>query len=467
MELEQVKKFIKDNEAFLSPILLQAEVANRYYDSKNDILFLKSEEKKKQDEKPVLRNADNRVCSSWYPLLVDQKNSYIFTYPPLFDVGSTKANKQIKSVLGEKFQKICQKLCHNASNETVAWIHYWKDAKGKFRYGVLSGTQVIPVFSEDMDEELLGVLRVYKKMEDDGNTYLIYEIWNDKQCEAYCRKESEAIECLCPCNLFDIIDNLTNERVPTNVYSHPFGEVPFIPFYNNASHKNDLVRIKGLIDSYDKTFNGFMNDLEDIQEVIMVLTGYSGTALADFIEDLKKYKTIKLDDPDSGGVSTLNIEIPVEARKEMLELCKKAIFIEGQGVDPDPQNFGNSSGVALEFLYSLLELKAGNLQTEFTESFAKLIRAICSFYNIKIKDDTVLQTWTRNAIRNDKETSEIANNSVGVVSDKTIIKNHPLVEDADAELVQIEKERKAQQDANDVYKGAFNGNNSGNGDDEE
>lgn len=259
------------------------------------------------------------------------------------------------------------------------------------------------------------------------------------------------MDSLCACYLFEITDTLTNERVPTNVYSHSFGEVPFIPFYNNAAHKNDLARIKGLIDSYDKTFNGFMNDLEDIQEVIMVLTGYSGTKLADFIGDLKKYKAIKLDDADSGSVKTLNIEIPVEARKEMLELCKKAIFIEGQGVDPDPQNFGNSSGVALEFLYSLLELKAGNMQTEFTEGFAKLIRAICKFHNIKIKDDTVQQTWTRNAIRNDKENSEIAKNSVGLVSERTNLKNHPFVEDADAEITQLQKERNEA----DVYGGAF------------
>ncbi len=451
MELSQVKKIIKNSETELALLIRRAETANRYYDTENDILFDKKTEEKDQNEKSALRNADNRVCSSWYPLLVDQKNAYIFTYPPLFDVGSIKANKQIKSVLGEKFQKICQKLCLGASNETVAWIHYWQDKNGKFRYGVLSGTQVVPVISDDLEEELLGVLRVYKRIEDDGCTYLVYEIWNDKQCEAYHRKESETIDSLCACNLFEIIDTLTNERVPTNVYSHSFGEVPFVPFYNNAAHKNDLMRIKGLIDCYDKTFNGFMNDLEDIQEVIMVLTGYSGTKLADFIGDLKKYKAIKLDDADSGSVKTLNIEIPVEARKEMLELCKKAIFIEGQGVDPDPQNFGNASGVALEFLYSLLELKAGNLQTEFTEGFAKLVRAICKFYNIKIKDDTVQQTWTRNAIRNDKESSEIVKNSVGTVSEKTLLKNHPLVEDADAEITQLQKERSV----DDVYSGAF------------
>ncbi len=451
MELDQVKNFIKDNEAYLAPFIIQADTANRYYDMKNDILLKKKSDDEEKDEKTVLRNADNRVCSSWYPLLVDQKTSYTFTYPPIFDVGNSKSNKQIKTALGDKFPKICQQLCLKASNESVAWIHYWKDKKNQFRYGVLSGTQIVPVVSDDIEEELLGVLRVYKKIENDGNTYLVYEIWNDMQCEAYHRKESETIDSLCECEMFEIINTLTNEHIPTSVYKHDFGAVPFIPFYNNSSRQNDLKRIKGLIDTYDKTFNGFANDLEDIQEVIMVLSGYSGTDLSGFLDDLKKYKVIKLDDKESGGVNTLNIDIPVEARKEMLELTRKAIFTQGQGVDPDPQNFGNSSGVALEFLYSLLELKAGKMQTEFTESFAKFIRAICSFYNIKIKDDTILQTWTRNAIKNDKENAEIAKNSVGIVSEKTNLKNHPFVDDAEAEITQLNKEKSEA----DVYGGAF------------
>ena len=158
MELSQVRKIIKNSETELTQLISRAETANRYYDTENDILFDKKTEEKEQNEKSALRNADNRVCSSWYPLLVDQKNAYIFTYPPLFDVGSIKANKKIKAVLGEKFQKTCQKLCLGASNETVAWVHYWINKKGEFRYGVLSGTQVIPVFSDDIEQELRGAL---------------------------------------------------------------------------------------------------------------------------------------------------------------------------------------------------------------------------------------------------------------------------------------------------------------------
>ena len=71
---------------------------------------------------------------------------------------------------------------------------------------------------------------------------------------------------------------------------------------------------------YDRVYSGFFNDLEDIQEIIFVLSGYGGTNLAEFLGDLKKFKTVNLDeDEGKPGLSTLTIDIPVEAREKMLE----------------------------------------------------------------------------------------------------------------------------------------------------
>ena len=63
--------------------------------------------------------------------------------------------------------------------------------------------------------------------------------------------------------------------------------------------------------------------------------------LLGFLQELKKYKVIKLDDEEGAGVSTLNIEIPIEARNSVLEATRKAIFEQGQGFDPQPENFAN------------------------------------------------------------------------------------------------------------------------------
>ena len=186
--------------------------------------------------------------------------------------------------------------------------------------------------------------------------------------------------------------------------------------------------------------SGFANDMEDVQEVIFVIKNYGGTDKTEFMSDLKKSKLIKVE--GDGGVDTIRAEIPFEARNAFLERTRRQIFVSGMGVDPNPENFGNSSGVALKYLYSLLELKAVMLETQFRSGFAELVRAICSLEGIA-QPKRILQTWTRNMVQNDLETAQIAQQSVGIISDRTILANHPWVDDAESEQKQLEKEQQA------------------------
>ncbi len=206
---------------------------------------------------------------------------------------------------------------------------------------------------------------------------------------------------------------------------------------------------------YDRVYSGFFNDLEDIQEIIFVLSGYGGTNLAEFLGDLKKFKTVNLDeDEGKPGLSTLTIDIPVEAREKMLAMTRKEIFEQGQGVDPQPENYGNASGEALKFMYSLLELKAGLMETEFRIGFGEFIRAICGYLGINC--EKVEQTWTRNRIKSDAELSAICSQSSGIISNETIVKNHPFVTEYEKELERLEqekeKERKEMESQYDPFK---------------
>ena len=103
------------------------------------------------------------------------------------------------------------------------------------------------------------------------------------------------------------------------------------------------------------------------------------------------------------------------------------------------------------------------METEFKLGFARLVRAICKALGIQC--GSIIQTWTRTCIKNDTEQAQICKDSVGIVSKKTILKNHPLVEDADAEIKQLEKEEKEVQMKADAYTGAFI-QSGGNGDED-
>lgn len=452
MKLEVMKKLINKYEPGHSEFIIKAEIAERYYWNETDILF--GQREKDKDDKP-LRNANNRIPRNFHGLIVNQKAAYMFTAPPIFDIGNKQGNDIVMETLGDEYRKNCMELCINASNDRVGWIHYWENENG-FEWAVVDSKQIIPVFDKSLKRRLMGVFRVYGDTDEDtGDNYTIYEYWTETECQAFRRRTFDTVDGgLLHFDMFT--DPESGEMV--SEYKHDFGEVPFIPFYNNNIHTDDLKNIKPLIDVYDKVFSGFINDLEDVQELIFVLSGYGGTELNGFLQDLKKYKAIKLDDDaEHPGVSTLNIEIPIEARNSVLEATRKAIFEQGQGFDPQPESFGNQSGEALKFMYSLLEMKAGLTETEFQLGFARLVRAICRFHGLECKK--IIQTWTRTCIKNDTETAQICRDSVGIISKKTILKNHPFVEDADTELKQLKKEEQDEQEKAEQYTLAFKNQN--------
>lgn len=448
MELEAAKKLIENYDGLDAVRLKKAEVALRYYLGDNDIMYRKPKDK---CEEP-LRNADNRIAFNFHSLLVDQKASYMFTAPPLFDTKDDTLNEVVAATLGDGYAKKCKDLCVDASNAGVGWLHYWIDEKKGFCYGVIPSMQVRPVYSLRLEKELEAVLRTYRMVDDNGDEWQIYEIWNDKECQAY-RKRAEMFQ---PFDMFSYV-NLDGMAEPTNTFRHDFGAVPFIPFPNNNVCTGDLDKIKNLIDSYDKTYSGFVDDLEDIQQVVFVLTNYGGADLKQFLSDLKYYKTIQVESAgsdDKSGVSTLTIDIPVEARDKLLDITRKAIFDMGQGIDPQQQGFDNTSGEAMKFLYSLLELKAGLMETEFRAGFGELVRAIGRYYGKE--PEQIVQTWTRTSIRNDAELVDMCQKSVGVISTKTILKNHPFVENAEDEEKELAAEKEQTVKETDIYRNAFN-----------
>lgn len=452
MDIEVIKKLIRKYQSGHTDFVRQAEKAKAYYRNETDIMFPPLKEEQEKKEKP-LRNADNRIPFNFHGLLVNQKASYMFAASPIFDLGNKDANKKLTQFLGDKYPKVCKDLCIEASNCTVAWLHVWKDGKGAWKYAVVPAEQIIPVWTSDLEKELSGVFRSYQSIDEEtGDRYTVYEYWNDKECTAYRLKAGDELDQLIPYQMFLVDPELCEY---SDCYQHGVGEVPFFPFFNNNIDTDDLKNIKPLIDTYCKVFSGFVNDLEDIQEVIFVLTNYGGEDLGQFLRDLKDYKAIQIEsdgDGDHSGVSTLTIELPVEAREKLLEITRKCIFEQGMGIDPDPQNFGNSSGVALQFLYSLLEQKAGLQETEFRLGFGQFIRCICRLQEIKIKDGTIVQTWTRTSVKNDQELSQIASQSKGIISDETIVSHHPWVDDPEKEMDLLkEQEESSAADLSDMF----------------
>lgn len=95
---------------------------------------------------------------------------------------------------------------------------------------------------------MLAVLRVYDTTEEEsGDIYTVYEYWTDTECTAYRQLSSTGLDALAPYRMFPYFGMEEGLADYTDTLPHSWGEVPFIPFFNNESGTSDLDMVKDLI----------------------------------------------------------------------------------------------------------------------------------------------------------------------------------------------------------------------------
>lgn len=184
------------------------------------------------------------------------------------------------------------------------------------------------------------------------------------------------------------------------------------------------------------------NYVEEVKNLIFILKGYGGADIDEFMSDLLKYRAVKTD--EDGAIETLTPEMDITALREHYEQLKRDIIEDGQSVNKDLDKFGSApSGVALKFMYAALDLKCNALEVEFKLGFEKLLYFINIYLNESqnVSEMTDIEiVFNRDMEINETEVIENCKNSVGIVSDKTIITNHPWIKDVEAELKELESQ---------------------------
>ena len=407
----------------------QANIINgvNYYSNKTDILnsekyFFDSEGNKHKDT----TRANNKITHSFYPLLVKQKVGYLLGKPINFASDNVDVNIYLKSILGAKWNSTAQELLKNASNKGDEWLYCYIDREGNFNYIICPTEQIIPLYDNAFKTNLDGIIRYYTVQDLKRNESTYIEFWTNEKVMYF--KDG------------DFINEVAHFTVNGKGYS--FGALPFVQFKNNEEITTDLSLIKDLIDAYDKLVSGLANDIDEIQDAIYVLRGYQGTDLTEFNNNLRYFKAIKVD--DEGGLDKIEIHIPIEAKNSHVKRLEDDIYRLGMGVDVSAEKLGNSSGVALKFIYSLLDLKADMAEAQFKKGIKHFLKLISKWYGVingaEFERDSVKVTFNRSFIINTKEQIVNVSNSVGLVSAETLLSNHPFVTDVDFELERMAKE---------------------------
>ena len=212
--------------------------------------------------------------------------------------------------------------------------------------------------------------------------------------------------------------------------------------------------VKSLQDGLNVILSNFQNNMEeDTRNTILVLKNYDGQKLGEFRKNLAAYGAVKVRTVDGadGGVETLTIEVNAENYKAIIEIFKKAIIENAMGYDAkDDRLNGNPNQMNIQSMYSDIDLDANNMETEYQASFEELLWFInCHFANMGMgdfEDEEVEIIFNRDILISENEVIDNCHKSVGILSDETLVAQHPWVDDPEAEMKRLKKQKETEMD---------------------
>lgn len=457
---EIIEQEVKDWESSeLRELMLTGQ---QYYKNESDILERKrmvvGEGGRLEEAKNI---ANNKLVHGFIRKLVNQKVGYLLSLPFTVQTNNEQYQEQLTKYFNKSFYRMFQNVGKESINKGKAWIHIHYDEQGQFKLKRIPSEEIIPLWKDSDHTELSAVIRVYEIEAWEGKekvTVKKVEYWNTEGVYRYVFYNGELIVDVEAGEHSShlVLEEKQGEEVPFN-----WQRVPFIAFKYNDEELPLVKFLKSLVDDYDKQKSDNSNNLEELPNGgIYVVKNYDGTNLGEFRRNLSVYRAAKV--TDEGGLDTLNLEIDTEAFKTHMEMQRKDIYEFGCGVDTQSDRFGNSpAGIALRFLYADLDLDANTIETEFQASLEQLIWFIQQdIYNRTGKDyssEEVKFIFNRNILINETEAITNARDSVGIISDETIVANHPWAVNAQDELDRINEERKKIYNESDPFERLIKG----------
>lgn len=468
-EMKSIETILKDGAmtAATLPQIIQIEIGDwkksekrewmligeRYYRNKTDIL-----ERQRTAigasgvQEPVVNLANNKLPHGFTRKLVDQKVGYLLGKPISIQTKNEGYHKLLTNIFNDDMSRRIQSIGEESINKGIAWLHPYYDVTGMLCFKKMNSEEMIPIWKDEEHTELLAMIRVYDVTVFEGlkrTTVTKVEWWDTNGVRRYVVQNGliPDVEAGDEGSHFTLVAN--GKETPMN-----WERVPFIAWKYNSREQPLVEIIKNLVDDYDEKKSDNSNNLEDLPNSIYVVKNYDGSNASEFRKNISIYRTVFVS--GEGGMDSVGIEIDTEAYKTHLEQDRKDIYEFGRGVDTQKADFGSApSGKALRFLYSDLDLDANKIETEFQASLEQLLWFLNThLYNttrVDYSNETVEFVFNRDMPIDETEIIDNINKSVGILSEETLVAQHPWTKDVNEEQRRREKEAKQAEERFNQY----------------
>lgn len=364
---EQIRTFIEADKA--SPRKKQAEVGDRYYNAQHDILskrvfFINANDQLQED--PTKSNI--RKPHPFFRENVDQTVQYLMSCDEAIirsDDPDLQNELDERFNDNEDFQMELREMLTGVCTKGFEYAYTYKDVNGRSTFECADSLGVVEVRRHETEDNCEYIIYCYvDRIDKDGREIKKIQVWDEQQVHFFCQiddgdiveDDSEEIN-----PRPHVVYKSTKEGDGKRYHHGGYGFIPFRRFDNNRSQTSDLQPIKPLIDDYDLMSCGLANNIEDMSEALYVVSGFEGDNLDELMLNIKAKKHVGVG--EGGDVKIETVNIPVEARKTMMEIDEQNIYRFGMALNLHAlKDTSATTNIAIKSAYSLLDLKTEKLK---------------------------------------------------------------------------------------------------------
>ena len=436
-----------------SPQRIMQIKGHLYYDNEHDILARRRTIIGDGGRLQAVENLpNNRLIDNQYAKMVNQKTNYLLGKPFVIEGDNRQYIELLQQVFNKPFMKTLKNGGKAALNSGIAWLHPYYTDNGAFSFRLFPGYEILPFWKDSEHTILDFAVRLYPVESYEGTTLTIIE-----KVEVYDLKGVHKFildgEILVPDvsmgnGLFDIpyVSIIDGQGMATGMN---WEKIPLIPLKYNEQEIPLIKKVKTLQDGINIMLSDFENNMqEDARNTILILKNYDGQDLGEFRRNLATYGAVKVrcSGDTNGGVETLEITVNADNYKVILELFKKALIENAMGYDAkDDRLSGNPNQMNIQSMYSDIDLDANDMETELQASFEEILWFVnAHLFNTGQGDfagENINIIFNRDMLMDEGAIISNIRNSEGILSNQTLVAQHPWVKDVEDEMQKIEEEK--------------------------
>lgn len=424
-----------------------------YYDNEHDILARRRTIIGDGGKLQVVENVpNNRLIDNQYAKMVNQKTNYLLGKPFVIEGDNRQYIELLQQVFNKSFMKTLKNGGKAALNSGIAWLHPYYTDNGAFSFRLFPGYEILPFWKDSEHTILDFAVRLYPVESYEGTTLTIIEkveVYDLKGVHKFILDGETLVPDVSMGNgLFDIpyVSIIDGEGMATGMN---WEKIPLIPLKYNEQEIPLIKKVKTLQDGINIMLSDFENNMqEDARNTILILKNYDGQDLGEFRRNLATYGAVKVrcSGDTNGGVETLEITVNADNYKVILELFKKALIENAMGYDAkDDRLSGNPNQMNIQSMYSDIDLDANDMETELQASFEEILWFVnAHLFNTGQGDfagENVNIIFNRDMLMDEGAIISNIRNSEGILSNQTLVAQHPWTKDVENELQKVEEEK--------------------------